>query len=129
MKNNIFGEPVLTDAKWTSAQLMQMLGITQQDINNYRYRLGLEIEYKTTEKGKVALYNFEQYCKIKDYREKLLEHKKLLEQKKMQQKPQDIERQKTLEELRREHPLVTDDRCFNLNWWPEVTPINFECEE
>lgn len=28
----------------------------------------------------------------------------------------------TLEKLKKEHPLVTDVNCFNLNWWPETIP-------
>lgn len=32
----------------------------------------------------------------------------------------------TLRQLKILHPLVTDDRCFNINWWPETTPKCFE---
>ena len=32
----------------------------------------------------------------------------------------------TLEQLRILHPLVKDDRCFNINWWPETEPICFK---
>lgn len=31
-----------------------------------------------------------------------------------------------LEELKKEHPLVTDERCFTLSWFPDTKPINFE---
>lgn len=30
-----------------------------------------------------------------------------------------------LAELKRQHPLVTDTRCFNLNWWPDTEPAIF----
>lgn len=30
--------------------------------------------------------------------------------------------QESLAQLRIDHPLVTDDRCFRLSWWPEVIP-------
>lgn len=26
------------------------------------------------------------------------------------------------DKLKKEHPLVTDVRCFNLNWWPDIVP-------
>ena len=33
---------------------------------------------------------------------------------------------RSLEELRRLHPLVTDDRCFDINWWPDPRPMCFD---
>ena len=32
----------------------------------------------------------------------------------------------TLQQLKILHPLVTDERCFNINYWPEVEPKCFE---
>ena len=34
-----------------------------------------------------------------------------------------------LEDLKREHPLVTDERCFTLSWFPETVPSVLEEEE
>lgn len=34
-----------------------------------------------------------------------------------------------LEQLKREHPLVTDERCFTLSWFPETVPSVFLEEE
>ena len=34
-----------------------------------------------------------------------------------------------LEDLKREHPLVTDERCFTLSWFPETIPSVLEEEE
>jgi hypothetical protein len=31
-----------------------------------------------------------------------------------------------LEDLKREHPLVTDERCFTLGWFPETIPSVLE---
>ena len=31
-----------------------------------------------------------------------------------------------LEKLKSEHPLVTDERCFHLSWFPDTEPKNFE---
>ena len=31
-----------------------------------------------------------------------------------------------LEELKKEHPLVTDEKCFILSWFPDTKPKNFE---
>ena len=34
-----------------------------------------------------------------------------------------------LEELKKEHPLVTDEKCFTLSWFPKTVPSVFEEEE
>ena len=38
-------------------------------------------------------------------------------------------REEKLEELKKEHPLVTDERCFTLSWFPEIIPSVLEEEE
>lgn len=37
--------------------------------------------------------------------------------------------QEKLEELKREHPLVTNEKCFTLSWFPETVPSVSEEEE
>ena len=35
-----------------------------------------------------------------------------------------------LEKLKKEHPLVTDERCFTLTWFPKIIPsVLSEVEE
>ena len=36
--------------------------------------------------------------------------------------------QEDVEELKKAHPLVRDERLFNLNYWPDVVPVCFEEE-
>jgi hypothetical protein len=36
-----------------------------------------------------------------------------------------VEDAETLEALKREHPLVTDERCFKRSWFPETIPSVF----
>lgn len=31
-------------------------------------------------------------------------------------------KEEKLEKLKKEHPLVTDERCFTLSWFPEIIP-------
>ena len=33
------------------------------------------------------------------------------------------------EELKKEHPLVTDEKCFTLSWFPETVPSVLEGDE
>lgn len=37
--------------------------------------------------------------------------------------------QEKFEEMKREHPLVTDKRCFTLSWFPETIPFVMSEEE
>lgn len=34
-----------------------------------------------------------------------------------------------LEELKKEHPLVTDEKCFTLSWFPETIPSVLQDDE
>ena len=36
-----------------------------------------------------------------------------------------LKKKKTIEELRKEHPLVTDDRFFKLSYFPDPIPVGF----
>ena len=38
-------------------------------------------------------------------------------------------REEKLEELKKEHPLVTNEKCFTLSWFPETVPSVLEEEE
>lgn len=37
--------------------------------------------------------------------------------------------EENLEELKKEHPLITDKRCFTLSWFPETIPSILQEEE
>ena len=41
----------------------------------------------------------------------------------------EMTKEERLEELKREHPLVTDEKCFTLSWFPETVPSVLEEEE
>lgn len=38
-------------------------------------------------------------------------------------------KEEKLEELKKEHPLVTNEKCFTLSWFPEIVPSVLEEEE
>lgn len=38
-------------------------------------------------------------------------------------------REEKLEELKKEHPLVTDEKCFSLSWFPKTVPSVLEDDE
>lgn len=133
MKNNIFGEPVLHEAVWTSEQLSTMLNITMVDVRNYTFRLKIHPTKMKNDKGVYSVYNYDDYIRIKDLRIKILEKKELAEQRKKakleKEKLKPVKKKvEDVEELKKAHPLVRDERLFNLNYWPDVVPVCFEEE-
>ena len=41
---------------------------------------------------------------------------------KKEEKVAEKTKEEKLEKLKKEHPLVTDERCFTLSWFPEIIP-------
>ena len=41
----------------------------------------------------------------------------------------EMTKEERLEELKKEHPLVTNEKCFTLSWFPETVPSVLEEEE
>ena len=48
-----------------------------------------------------------------------------------EKKVEEVEKtsEEKLEVLKREHPLVTNEKCFTLSWFPETIPSGLEEEE
>jgi hypothetical protein len=67
------------------------------------------------------LYSYEAFKRIKEHREARLSKKKQI-----------FVNERTPEEIAalEDHSLVTDKRCLDLNYWPDVVPVCFkECEQ
>lgn len=47
-------------------------------------------------------------------------------QKKEREMYKEQEREKELQEMKKKHPLVKDERCFILNWFPDPVPRCFK---
>ena len=63
-------------------------------------------------------------------KERLIKNKKWFDAAKTMKEPKPIKKAAPvvldLEKLKSEHPLVTDERCFRLSWFPDTKPANFE---
>lgn len=71
-----------------------------------------------------AVYSYQAFKKIKEYREQRL--------KKAKKRMAEYYTERTEEEIAalEDHSLVTDRRCLDLNWWPDIVPSCFaETEE
>lgn len=107
---------------FTTGEIAAACGVCNQTARNVLIRLGFDSTTKNVTNGRKAFWTYDAYKAAKDFIENHVE--KRLENKK--KKIADVESDsKTLEQLKREHPLVTDERCFNLNWWPDTVPVCF----
>lgn len=86
-----------------------------RQVNAKQYAEELKVSY---EWFKEVLKHFGIKDSHKMYRNKQIEEY-VIRQKKEQPKM-------TLSQLKILHPLVTDERCFNINWWPDTEPVCFK---
>lgn len=86
-----------------------------RQVNAKQYAEELKVPYDTM---KEILKQFG----IKDTH-KMYRSKKIEEYVKKMKKEQP---KMTIEQLKILHPLVTDERCFNINYWPATEPVCFK---
>lgn len=100
---------------FTTTDICKMTGATHSAIRSLAEKAGIETYVSKTRHG-IFLYDkssVEQIIKL--YRRQMT----LQEIKKNRGEP------KTIEQLRSEHPLVTDDRFFKLSYFPDTVPKCF----
>lgn len=106
--------------KYTSAELSGALGITPAALYGICKRHGIKYEVVKAEHGKLALYTEEQVRLIKPFANKRGHYKVQHEKKPLP----------VILAPAEEHPLVTDERCLDFNYWPDPMPVEFiSCEE
>ena len=97
---------------FTTTDVANSLGISNDKVVYIAYRLDVGI---TESKGGLhKVYNHAEYVRIKNY---YLTHKQETNVGVKSEKPK-----MSLEEMKKLHPLVTDERCFKLSWFPETKP-------
>lgn len=108
---------------FSTYDIAAVCGVCNQTVRNVAIKLGFESTTKSVINGRKAFWSYDTYKAVKDFIENHIQKKAEFEKKKQEL---DEQREKSLEELKREHPLVTDERCFNLNWWPDTVPVCFK---
>lgn len=100
----------MSELLYTSSELADVFDVDENFIRKLVNKLKLE---RTTLEGNHIRYTERTRKDIEDYFK--VEEKKEAERQKVKAKT----RQEELARLKKEHPLVTDERCFNPDWWPE----------
>lgn len=109
---------------YTTEEIAQILDTSPTDVRNIASYY--HIEYDVIQEGEAhrAYYTYDAYRLIKERVE--------IRRNKATKKALKKEPERTEEEVAalEDHSLVTDKRCLNLDYWPDVVPVCFkECEE
>lgn len=123
IKNKVEEDRATEENNYTTRQLAELLGTTSSCISNIAIRYNIPKKVLIAEKARVAYFSKESLEQFRNILDEMQDKRAKWEQKKTEAAAAELEEAETL------HPLVTDKRCLNLNWWPDVTPVCFqECE-
>lgn len=112
----------MENREFTTKQIANILGVHDKVVDYYKRKLGIPGRRVKTGKLMECYFTYPEYTRIVSVIR--------AESKLFTKKPEVVKVvNKSLEELKKEHPLVTDERCFRLSWWPDVTPKGYSDEE
>lgn len=110
---------------FTTTEIRQAVGCSKTLVMAFAKRKGFKPLNDNYKNGVMAQWDYNFYKSFCNYFKALREkQQKQAEKRKKITENEPPEENKSIEELKRLHPLVTDERCFKLNWWPEVIPNN-----
>ena len=115
LKNKVEGDRATEANNYTTKQLAELLGISSSCVNNIAIRYNIPKKVLIAERARVAYFSKDSLEKFRNILDEMQDKRAKWEQKK-------AETTAALEEAETLHPLVTDKRCLNLNWWPDVVP-------
>ena len=115
--------PEDTQKLFTTDEVGKILNVKPDNISSMVYRYGIKKILKATNKGRTYYFDYKAMREIKAYFDR---RNKEREAKGLQRLEAEPTVKYSIEELKKLHPLVTDERCFQLSYWPETLPKCFE---
>ena len=103
---------------YTTKEIAQQSGYCEETVRNLCKQLGFTPVEHTTDRSRQAKWSYIAFRSV-------IEWKKAHEEIKVS-KTKKPEQEMNIEELRKLHPLVKDDRFFKTSYFPDVTPKCFE---
>lgn len=119
IKNKVEEDRATEENNYTTKQLAELLGTTSSCISNMAIRYNIPKKVLIAEKARVAYFSKESLEQFRNILDEMQDKRAKWEQKR-------TEATAELEEAETLHPLVTDKRCLNLNWWPDIVPECFK---
>ena len=109
---------------YTTTEVMEMCGMTRAGVlrraRPFGFTKGCKYLLKRTSWG-----NYIKECLFTESQVKQMGFDHCLRSKKEKEVVEKT-KEENLEKLKKEHPLVTDERCFTLSWFPEIIPSVLE---
>lgn len=115
--------PEDTQKLFTTDEVGKILNVKPSNISSMAYRYGIKKIIKATNKGRTYYFDYKAMREIKDYFDR---RNKEREAKGLQRLEAELTEKYSIEELKKLHPLVTDERCFRMSYWPETLPNCFK---
>lgn len=116
---------------YSTSELAKIANVTNSEIRNICRRLKIDWEVRPSNNSRCAYYTYADSLKIiaytKNAKQVREENQKKLKNLILKSYAKS-EESKTIEELKKEHPLVTDERFFKTSYFPEVIPECFKEE-
>lgn len=115
--------PADTQRLFTTAEIGEIICQKPNNISAMAYRLNIKRIVRNTKAGRTYYFDYTALREIKAYYDR--RNKERAAKGLPELKAPDTT-QYSLEELKQMHPLVKDERCFKLSWWPSTMPKCFE---
>ena len=111
------------DRIYTVHEIAELFECSDNVVRNISFRLDIPHTYITKNKARVVIYPYGSLRLFKNYFNARAKKRNETALKKVTL----IREEETTGA--EDHPLVTDKRCLNLNWWPDVVPDCFKESE
>ena len=112
---------------YTTTELMEITGLTRAGVLRRARPFGFTKNCKYVLK-RTSWGNYIKEFSFTESQVKAMEFDHYLHREKEEEAAEKNVQEK-FEEMKREHPLVTDKRCFTLSWFPETIPSVMSEEE
>ena len=119
IKNKVEEDRATEKNNYTTKQLAELLGISSSCVSNIAVRYNIPKKVLLAEKARVAYFSKESLEQFRNILDEMQDKRAKWEQKR-------TETTAVLEEAEALHPLVTDKRCLDFNYWPDVVPDCFK---
>lgn len=112
------------DRIFTTTEIKNALGCNKTLVLAYAKNKGFKpMNNDNYKNGICALWDYDFYKSFSNYLSDLRKKQKERSEKRVESSPEPMQE---LSELKKLHPLVTDEKCFKLTWFPETIPVGWE---
>lgn len=108
---------------FTTEEIALASGYSKEGVRGILSKFRIKCQIRPTENSREAVWDYTAYKTVMDWKKE----KDEIRMRRQTEKPV-MEEEKTLEQLKAEHPLVKDDRFFKTSYFPNVIPKCFEEE-